>query len=243
MKKNKMMRLASGLLVAVLLTTCAISGTFAKYVTSADATDSARVAKWGVTVTADGSMFAKTYAKDDTSTGIPEAIVNTVVSADDDNVVAPGTSGKIGGIKLSGSPEVAVKVDVKAEEVKVENWTIGEGESAEFYCPITLTFSNGKDGEAAKTTAISGLDYTTAEAFVTAITDNINGYSSYYEANTDLTTTDELHISWAWAFEGTEDGKQTDVKDTALGNVAANAAEDAVPTISFNVTTTVTQID
>ena len=243
MKKNKMMRLASGLLVAVLLTTCAISGTFAKYVTSADATDSARVAKWGVTVTADGSMFAKTYAKDDTSTGIPEAIVNTVVSADDDNVVAPGTSGKIGGIILSGKPEVAVKVDVKATDVKVENWTIGEGENAEFYCPITLTFSNGKDGDAAKSETISGLTCGTAAEFVTAITTKINNYSNYYEANTELSGTDELHISWAWAFVGAEDSKQTDVKDTALGNVAANAAEGAAPTISFNVTTTVTQID
>ena len=47
MRKNKMMRLASALLVAVLLSTCAISGTFAKYVTSSTGTDKARVAYWG----------------------------------------------------------------------------------------------------------------------------------------------------------------------------------------------------
>ena len=52
MKKNKMMRLASGLLVAVLITTSTISGTFAKYVTTADAKDEARVAKFGVVITA-----------------------------------------------------------------------------------------------------------------------------------------------------------------------------------------------
>lgn len=45
MRKNRMMRAASALLVAVLMTTCTISGTFAKYVTSADSTDTARVAK------------------------------------------------------------------------------------------------------------------------------------------------------------------------------------------------------
>ena len=45
MKKNRMMRVASALLVAVLLTTCAISGTFAKYITAEDATDSAAQAK------------------------------------------------------------------------------------------------------------------------------------------------------------------------------------------------------
>ena len=50
MKKNTMMRLAAVLLVGVLLTTSVIGGTFAKYTTSDDATDTARVAKWGVTI-------------------------------------------------------------------------------------------------------------------------------------------------------------------------------------------------
>ena len=53
MKKNKMMRLASFLLIAVLVSTSAISGTYAKYTTSGFAEDQARVAKWGVTVAAD----------------------------------------------------------------------------------------------------------------------------------------------------------------------------------------------
>ena len=61
MKKNVMMRLACFLLVAVLISTSAISGTYAKYVTSGQSTDSARVAKWGVTVTANGTTFANAY--------------------------------------------------------------------------------------------------------------------------------------------------------------------------------------
>ena len=62
MKKNKMMRLASFLLVATLLTTSMISGTFAKYVTEGSASDSARVAKWGVEVEAtDDTGFKKVY--------------------------------------------------------------------------------------------------------------------------------------------------------------------------------------
>ena len=44
MKTNKMMRIASVLLVAVLLTTCVISGTFAKYTTTVSATSTANVA-------------------------------------------------------------------------------------------------------------------------------------------------------------------------------------------------------
>ncbi len=50
MKKNKMMRLASVLLIAVMISTSAISGTYAKYVTSGYAEDNARVAKFGVAV-------------------------------------------------------------------------------------------------------------------------------------------------------------------------------------------------
>ena len=96
MKKNKMMRIASVLLVAVILTTCAISGTFAKYVTSENGSDSARVAKFGVEVTANGSTFATEYDTDDTN--VVGTIAKSVVSSDTKNLVAsyaapPGTRG------------------------------------------------------------------------------------------------------------------------------------------------------
>ena len=45
MKKNVLMRIASGALVITMLTTCVISGTFAKYITDDAASDKARVAK------------------------------------------------------------------------------------------------------------------------------------------------------------------------------------------------------
>lgn len=63
MKKNKIM--LSGLCTAGsdLMTTCAISSTFAKYTTSASGTDSARVAKWGFTPTTITltDLFKNTY--------------------------------------------------------------------------------------------------------------------------------------------------------------------------------------
>ena len=61
MKKNKSMRAAGGLMIATLLSTSIVSGTYAKYVTSDSAKDSARVAKFGVEVKADGKLFDKTY--------------------------------------------------------------------------------------------------------------------------------------------------------------------------------------
>ena len=79
MRKNKMMRLASALLVAVLLTTCAISGTFAKYVSEATADDTARVAKWGWgSTTLSIDLFATSYD-------------GTVQSSNSDKLIAPGT--------------------------------------------------------------------------------------------------------------------------------------------------------
>ena len=95
MKKNVMMRVASALLVAVLMTTCAISGTFAKYTTTDSASDSARVAKWGFStdsITID-NLFAKSY--DDVN-----------ASVDD---VAPGTSNSVAVsfAPAGGAPEVA----------------------------------------------------------------------------------------------------------------------------------------
>ena len=84
MKKNKMMRIAGGLLIAVLLTTSIISGTFAKYVTTGSAADEARVARFGVTVTGSGSLFAKNYYSVKSGSSNNAAPDGT---ADDDNVV------------------------------------------------------------------------------------------------------------------------------------------------------------
>ena len=83
MKKNRMMRLASILLVCVLLTTSVISGTFAKYTTSASSEDSARVANWG---------FERTNSMDLTDLFLSS--YENVNSENGDDVIAPGTSGQ-----------------------------------------------------------------------------------------------------------------------------------------------------
>lgn len=227
MKKNKMMRLASCLLVAVLLTTCAVSGTFAKYVTSGSAEDSARVAKFGVEVTGTGDMFKTQYAKDDTSFTLAE---NTVVSTD--KVVAPGTEGSLGGFAITGTPEVAVRVSYTADTVDFgDKWVDSDNN---YYCPIEVTVGD---------TTIKGLEQTDIDAFEAAVKTAIQNAKKDYAAGTDLSTiddSDKLDISWAWNFEGATGSEQTDAKDTFLGDQAAagNAA-----TISIGVSCTVTQID
>ncbi len=215
MKKNKTMRFASLLMVMTLLSTCAISGTFAKYVTEGSASDSARVAKWGVTVTATSDGFEKSYAADDDDTTFEQTVIAT------EDVVAPGTSGTLTDVTLSGTPEVAVKVSYEAE-LTLSNWEIGEDE----YCPIVIT--------------VEGTEYTctgTVAEFESAVEGAIADCTKEYAANTDLNTigTDAPSVSWKWAYEGNDD-----TNDTALGDAAAegNAAE-----IKLEVTTTVTQID
>ncbi|MDO4331669.1 MAG: hypothetical protein Q4C58_03165 [Eubacteriales bacterium] len=222
MKKNKMMRIASGLLVLCLLTTCAISGTFAKYVTSESGSDSARVAKFGVEITANGSMFAKTYETDDqTVTGIANSVVST------ENVIAPGTEGEMVGMALSGTPEVAVAVTYAVTKLDLTGWTDEEGN---YYCPLEITVGND---------TIKGLDYASAAEFSAAVSQKIAGYSKNYAPNTDLRTVsaDSLSVSWAWPFYVSEGN---DVKDTYLGD---QAAEGNASKVEIEVTTTVTQID
>ena len=111
-RKNHTLKLAGILLALVLVTSCFVGGTFAKYVTEGTGSDSARVAKFGVKVTANGSTFANAYATDDnTVTGIANSVVS---SEETKNVVAPGTSGNMVSMTLAGTPEVAVNVKYAA---------------------------------------------------------------------------------------------------------------------------------
>ena len=129
MKKNRMMRLASGLLVAVLATTSVISGTYAKYVTSDGAEDSARVAKWGVTVVASGNLYGDKYAQGGTKitakTSDDEVSVYGLQSTAPNKVVAPGTSSDEGfHFAVNGKPEVDALVSM---DIAHKNVFLAEG--------------------------------------------------------------------------------------------------------------------
>lgn len=234
MRKNKMMRLASALLVAVLLTTCAISGTFAKYVTEGSANDSARVAKWGVTITGvtgdANQMFAKEYGDND-------ADYNGVSVSSTVNVIAPGTDGTFSSFTVEGTPEVATRVTYTPVVELGNNW-IDKDDATKFYCPIKVTVTTNVG-----TQTLCGLDYASADAFEDAIEALITAGKMDYAPGSVATVNDDLTISWAWDFTGAtgSENNQSDAKDTFLGTravVEANAA-----TISVAVTVTITQID
>ena len=252
MKKNRMMRVASILLVAVLLTTSAISGTFAKYVTSDSVSDSARVAKWGVTVTTTGSLFEHQYSYASDSTK------SSVIRVDAGDVVAPGTSNTDGlTFTITGSPEVAVNITSAATSTANVELPIGyyadytTGAVDEFhqetaYYPIKFTLTHTAQGSSTVTTVVDG---GTLEAVLTALNFNVN-----CEPNSSLgAKSGTYHLTWAWAFDPNGEGT-FDKPDTLLGQVAngmpagmPGTTNTPTPTpsteVNFSIVITVTQID
>ena len=227
MKKNKMMRVASILLVAVLLTTSIISGTFAKYVTSGEASDKARVAKFGVVVTGEGALFSQNYWTQSEGNGPsgaePEGFPHwmTVESSNSDKVVAPGTHSDNGlNFTITGTPEVDVRVTVKIEEDSKDIWL---GAANNFPNRTTSAtgdiFANENEYHPLVYTLSDGLGNVLAKGNLSDIQWYLNSYEGfYYDAGTDLSTVglSGLSLTWEWPYES---GK--DMQDTLLGDIAA----------------------
>ena len=266
MKKNWTMRVALLVVALTLITSCFVGGTFAKYVTGASYEDTARVAKFGVVIEAEGEgLFAKEYdTDDDTYDG------ELTVQAEEE-VVAPGTTyagDEPISFAISGTPEVAVRVtiefgkdfkDVVLPKGTYRDYTVSDPDAeftlAEDYHPIVYTLKEGDK------VIVSG----TLEEVKDAVADFATGKD--YAPGTVFNT--EFTLTWAWAFEHGETEEEIalyDAADTYLGNVAAGivtaeSAEPAEPvteapeggdvaaddeistTINFDVTITVTQID
>lgn len=235
MKKITTMRIASILLIAVLMTTCAISGTFAKYVTSADATDTARVAKWGVTVTASsGTSFANTYTNAN----------NGITVKATDKVVAPGTSSEEvdGDVKftITGTPEVATKVTIKfaaTSEIKLAagdylDYTTGNDTQDTFtldkeYYPVKFTLTK-TDGDDTTTVVDAGT--------LKDVETKLNADTKTNAPNVELDVT--YTLTWAWAFDADPSTiDANDKADTYLGQ------ENRAQTFGYTLNITVEQVD
>lgn len=110
MKKNRMMRLASVLLVLTLLTTSVISGTFAKYTSKVSGNDKATVAKWSIEV--NGTEIATTNP----ATVTFDLFQDTTQYDEEGNDVAtgkiaPGTKGSFN-FKVENTSEVSAKYTI-----------------------------------------------------------------------------------------------------------------------------------
>lgn len=223
MKKNKMMRIASVLLVAVLLSTCAISGTFAKYVSTGTATASATVAKWDIKVN-NGQLAAPnpdiSFNLFDTRYDSDGKNIDADVT---DEVLAPGTTGSFKFVIVNAS-NVSADYTISFEE-KVDNIeNVKAGEDPVTRVPIEYSLDGQTWKESIKDLKISS----TEDKYLSIST-------------TDNSKTETVY--WRWQYERSDDADEkaaADAIDTALG-IAAQGENP--PTVTITATITVTQKD
>mgnify|MGYP003289711648 CR=1 FL=1 len=253
MKKNKSMRAAGGLMIATLLSTSIVSGTYAKYVTSDSASDTARVAKFGVEVKADGTLFDTTYksVENDNVPGAGEtnAAILTVQSSNDDKLVAPGTKNGEGiSFSVTGQPEVdvAVKIEIKnTSDVWLgkgtyPNMTNGDVFDSKYdetndiftnaaaYYPIKYTLTQ-KGTEIVKDGKLQDVIEKLNTVFNGGTAEGDT--QTVYDANTNLSESlGEFKLTWKWDFDASGAGTN-DKQDTLLGDLAAENVARAVTAI------------
>ena len=213
MKKNKMMRLASTLLVLCLMSTCVISGTFAKYVSTAKGSDEARVALWSFTV--GGSQIAST-----SETSITFDLFKTINDSGNTDTETDVTGYKVIAPGTAGSFEIVLKNESEVTAMYAIDYTTTNTSD------IPIEFSvDGKNwvSELADVTAKATGDGNTALAVGS-------------EAKA-------IKVEWRWAYEADDTGDTDgdgmtngDEIDTALG-INGNAV------ITVEAKITATQVD
>ena len=217
MKNNKMMRIAAVILMMTLLTTCAISGTFAKYVSTAEGSDTARVAKWDFKINEKTANSSNTF-----DFNLFETVYDTNIKADDTDVLNQGTDGKTliapgtwgyAEIVLNNASEVTAKYAITFSNTNTSiplQFYVVTNEQGEATCP-----TNGWNSDLTSFNIEAGNDTTIA----------VGG-----AANT-------VRVYWQWAIGASDNVNDTaNQTDTALG-----LDGDDLITLTANVT--VTQVD
>lgn len=260
MRKNKVMRLASVLLVLTLLTTSVISGTFAKYTTTGSVADTARVAKFGVVITTSGTLYSDTYyAQNVTTNGnMPAATTwqtqpdynsgnGISVNADtqNTNVVAPGTKSYGNGMSfgVTGTPEVAVEVKTT---ITAEDIYLAQGYTFGVMVPATVNADNWSTLTGADSKLYSK-DATTN--VFTAATGTYDNSASYYLLTNECSTTGGNYFPVQYTLAGeTANTSETDKTAQKAAELLAKAikngaaAETATDTAYKSVFTDISSI-
>ncbi len=225
-------RLNTNKFVAILAVLCMITSAFvgstlAKYTTSTEGSDKARVAKFGVVLTAaSNSNFSTEY--EDTTNGL------TVKSSTTDSVVAPGTADANGiTFTIDGTPEVATKLTIemsnneevflaagtytdytkRAEDGSYKTFTLDDN-----YYPVKFTlkqtegYYNNNGTIETVTNPVTIVDGKTLADVKSAVE---AASMPKIDANAKLDAT--YVLTWEWAFDNNQDAA-----DTYLGNLAAD---------------------
>ncbi|MFW5780077.1 MAG: hypothetical protein ACOCWI_01315 [Bacillota bacterium] len=212
MKKNWFLRIATLVIVLTVATACLVSGTFARYVTTETGNDLARVAAWGVEITAtDG----ETFVVEDGDLGEGEFAFQ---SGDTDDILAPGMSGGML-FEYNGTPEVGLDIEYTVTgDGYTGDWTEdGTTEYKPLIFTATYQLETGTDE-----TICTDVSY---DAFVT----DLESFYNFYAAGEDLSEY-SLLIEWEWP---TDSGN--DVGDTYLGDL------ETAPEFELEVGVAITQ--
>ena len=188
-RTSVMVRLVALLVITLTFTMCFVSGTFAKYVSSATGSDTGRVALWKIEVNdADiSSSEANTY-----TFNLFHTIKDTAGAAENDvkkdtedynKIIAPGTSGEFV-IKIENLSEVTAQYAI--------DYTVTNDKS------IPILFS------------VDGTNWSDTLADVTA------SDSTKLEMDSG---TKSITVQWKWEYEKTGEGNPaaSDAADTVLG--------------------------
>ena len=225
--KNKFMRIAAVMLMLCLVTTCAISGTIAKYTNAASGKDQARVAYWGFNGTdADikiDDLFKTSYD-------------NANVSGKAD-VIAPGTKNSTTfkftyNAGITPTPEVAYTFTVDTSSSRCAD-EILKNPNIKWTLDTTTFVTSDTDGYAFDQliAAIKALAGTSGNG----ATNGVANYSASADTLPDITKGSHT-IAWEWVFDTTDDADQ-DKMDTDMGN-STTALE-----VVIDIKVTATQVD
>ena len=160
-------------------------------ITKTDDPSSAHVAKFGITLSADGSNVNSITSEN-----------NQIIFDASPRPMAPGTSGSQRCITyVNGTSEVSAEITTSAD-VTISGYEI----DGSYYCPITCTIN----GQSKK-----GNEFDSASDFEAWIEKQISRVTVQCAPGSEI---DDiiLEISWVWAFDSNDD-----VKDSQLGELAA----------------------
>ena len=216
MKNNsRVEKFAIFVLAVAIIAVILVSGTFAKYTSTASGEDTVKVAKWSIKL--NGTQIA-TASEQTITINLFDTIKDSNLTANEtdvneagtDKLIAPGTSGNF---------EIAVLNDSEVNATYTETLTVTNTSN------IPVEFSS--DGSNwAKPNANGEVDL------------------SVNDETLNMNTTSTKTLYWRWAYVGSSSsqysGTQTDTTDTTLG---ITAREGTRPELTVTVRVTATQVD
>jgi hypothetical protein len=220
MKKNNILRTAFGLIIATMfsLNSFVNTGSYAKYVTTANGSATATIAKFDVKV--NGTQIAATSVVTLTSTNwtaenslkeynLSDSEQVAHVKVLNGSIIAPGTAGKIV-LQFTNPSDVGVRI----------------------------TFTN-----TASVAADAGIEF--RQGSNGSWNTNINTVLAQFDMEPNTTSAVDKDVYWRWAFEKTGSGEPAaqDAKDTALGIASRDVSGGGGTSVSLPFSITATQID